>query len=98
MRLVHDSRISIETLIERMTIGPVRALGLDRFAKGIGTLEAGGPADFVLLDPKAEWTVDPASFASKGKNTPLADVTLKGGVVATYVAGKRVNRVEAAVG
>lgn len=98
MRLVHEGKLSLEVVIDRLTIGPVRALGLDRFVPGIGTLEVGGPADFALLDPDAEWTVEPAAFASKGKNTPLAGVQLKGGVVATYVAGKRVDRVEAVVG
>ncbi len=98
MRLVHEQKISLETLIERLTIGPVRALGLDRFAPGIGTLDVGAPADFVLLDPDAEWVVDAASFASKGKNTPIDGVALKGAVVATYVGGVRVDRAEVLVG
>ena len=91
MRLVHQNKISLETLIERMTIGPVRALGLDRQVPGIGTLAPGAPADIVLLDPAAEWVVEPERFASKGKNTPLAGVTLKGRVVATIAAGRIVH-------
>ncbi len=87
LRLVHENKISLETLIERMTIGPVRALGLDRHAPGIGSLAPGAPADVVLLDPDAEWIVEPERFASKGKNTPLAGVTLKGRAVMTIAAG-----------
>ncbi|MBI2935388.1 MAG: dihydroorotase, partial [Chloroflexi bacterium] len=46
------------------------------------------PADVTVFDPNAEWVVDPARFASKGKNTPLKGFTLKGRVVATFVAGR----------
>ncbi len=88
MRLVHDGRISIEMLIERMTVGPVRALGLDRHVPGIGTVAVGSPADIVLLEPDAAWVVEPERFASKGKNTPLGGVTLKGAVVATIAGGR----------
>jgi dihydroorotase len=82
---------TLPLLIERMTIGPVRALGLDRFAPGIGTLTVGAPADVVVLDPGAEWIVEPERFASKGKNTPLKGVTLRGAVVATIAGGRVVH-------
>jgi dihydroorotase len=98
MRLVHDGRISLETLIERMTIGPVRALGLDRVVPGLGALAVGAPADIVLLDPTATWIVDPERFASKGKNTPLAGVTLTGAVVMTIAAGRIVHEAAVPVG
>jgi dihydroorotase len=98
MRLVHDGRITLETLIERLTIGPVRALGLDRAVPGIGTLAVGAPGDLVLLDPDAEWVVEPERFASKGKNTPLGGVTLKGAVVATIVSGRVVHEAGVLVG
>jgi dihydroorotase len=41
----------------------------------------------VLLDPDAEWTVDPERFHSKGRNTPFAGWTLAGRVRATWCAG-----------
>jgi dihydroorotase len=53
----------------------------------LGTLKVGAPADVVIFDPDAPWTVDPARFASKGRNTPLAGVTLKGRVTATIYGG-----------
>jgi len=58
--------------------------------EGLGTLRIGAPADVALIDPDAEWIVDPSQFLSKGKNTPLAGVRFKGRVVATYVGGTRV--------
>jgi dihydroorotase len=84
--------IDIETAIARLTIGPVRTLGLDSRISGIGTLGAGAPGDVALIDLGAEWTVDPALFASKGKNTPQAGRALLGRVVATVYGGKVVWR------
>jgi dihydroorotase len=98
MRLVGDGRITLETLIERMTSGPERALALNRHVPGIGTLAVGAPADVALLDPDSEWVVEPERFASKGKNTPLTGVTLRGRVVATIAAGRVVHESEVAVG
>ncbi|MHB8376238.1 MAG: dihydroorotase [Dehalococcoidia bacterium] len=95
MRLVHAGRIALATLIERMTLGPARALGLDRAVPGIGTLAGGAPADIVLLDPERAWVVEPERFASKGKNTPLAGVTLRGAVIATVAGGRLVHESEA---
>jgi len=97
MRLVQAGSIDLGTLIERLTAGPARALGLGRHVDGIGSLAAGSPADVVLLDPAAEWTVEPERFASKGRNTPLAGVTLKGMVVATIAGGRVVHEAGVAV-
>lgn len=58
---------------------------------GLGSLRAGAPADVVLLAPDFEWIVRPEEFLSKGKNTPLAGVLLKGKVMATYYGGRLVH-------
>ena len=47
----------------------------------------GEAAVVVLLDSDAEWVVEPERFASKGTNTPLAGVVLRGAVVATIAGG-----------
>jgi dihydroorotase len=86
-----NARVTLADIVARMTIAPVRALGLDRHVAGIGTLEAGGPADIALLDPAREWVVAPERFASKGKNTPLGGMALKGAVVATVASGRLVH-------
>ncbi len=80
--------LSLEEAIPALTIGPVHALGLDRRIEGLGTLSARAPGDVVLIEPDAEWTVEPERFASKGKNTPLAGRTLRGRVVATIYGGR----------
>ncbi len=72
----------------------MRALGLDRHLPGLGTLAPGAPADVAIIDPDATWIVDPAAFASKGKNTPLGGMTLRGRVVATIYGGEVVHQLE----
>ncbi|HEU0074376.1 MAG TPA: amidohydrolase family protein, partial [Dehalococcoidia bacterium] len=88
--------LKLERVVEALTIGPARALGLDRAMPGIGTLSEGAPGDVVIFDPKREWTVEPGEFASKGKNTPLAGRTLKGAVVTTIYGGEVVYEGEGA--
>lgn len=97
MRLVHEGHIGLPLLIERMTIGAVRALALDERLPGLGTLAVGAPADVALLDPEWRWVVEPERFASRGRNTPLGGVMLRGAVVATIAAGRVVHESEAAV-
>ncbi len=99
LRLVHGGRIDLATVVERLTAGPVRALRLDEHTglRGLGTLAPGAPADVTVFDPEARWTVDPQAFVSRGKNTPLAGVELRGQVVLT-VAGGRVTFAREGVG
>ena len=82
MTLVHNGDISLRLLIEKLTAAPARFLGRD-----LGSLKQGGQADVTVFDPNREWIVNPNTFVSKGKNTPLSGVALKGLVVATIVAG-----------
>ena len=86
LQLFHDGRITLPTLIERLTAGPARVLG-PRFAP-LATLAPGTPADILLFDPAMAWTVDASRFASKGKNTPLDGMELKGRVLTTVADGK----------
>jgi len=84
--LIFESDLSLNTLIAALTVGPARTLGYEK----LGTLETGAPADITIFDLHREWVVDPARFASKGKNTPLAGSTLKGKVMATLFQGRPV--------
>jgi dihydroorotase len=97
MRLVSEGDLTLPALIERLTIGPVRAWNLDRRPgfEGLGTLAHGAVGDLVLLDPTADWTVEPERFASLGHNTPLAGERLRGRVVGSVVDGRRVHETAA---
>lgn len=87
MSLAHSGAVGLPLLIENLTLAPARFLR----RADIGTLRRGATADIAIIDPDAEWVVDTAQFASKGKNTPLQGATLKGRVHATLVAGKVVH-------
>lgn len=90
--LVDAGRLTLSEAIARLTIGPVRAWNLDRgglgVLAGLGTLQAGAPADVTLLATDTVSRVEPSSWASMGKNTPLAGHTLTGVVAATISQGR----------
>ena len=87
LSLVHSGRLDLNTMISKMTAEPAGIIGRSA-PDGLGTLKVGAPGDITIFDPDAEWVVEPEKFVSKGKNTPLAGVTLKGRVAATVVGGK----------
>jgi dihydroorotase len=69
---------------DRMSVRPA-AIGL---LDGHGRpLEAGSPANLVLIDPAARRTIDPFALASRSRNTPFAGRDLPGAVIATFLRG-----------
>ena len=85
--LVAPGVIDLPVLVERMSCAPARVFKLPG-----GTLRRGSPADVTVFDPTASWTVDPARFVSKGRNTPYAKQTLTGRPRCTIVGGRVVHR------
>lgn len=53
-----------------------------------GTLSFGAAADICIIDPDAEWTVEPANFFSLSRNCPWKGQKLKGQVKSTIVNGR----------
>ncbi len=84
-RLVHTGILSMRRMIELLSTGPARVLGLPG-----GTLKAGSPGDVTLFHPDEEVTVAAATFRSKSRNTPFDGWKLKGRPVATIVGGRRI--------
>ena len=82
-RLVRPGRLSLATLVARLSADPARLLGLPG-----GSLRPGAPGDVTILDLDRELTVDPARFHSKSRNTPFKGWTLRGGPSMTIVGGK----------
>lgn len=85
--LVGSGVLTLAQLVERMSTVPARIFGLPG-----GSLAKGAPADIVLLDPEARWTIDPAAFHSKSRNTPFGGREVRGRAVATIVGGQVVFR------
>ena len=51
-------------------------------------LAPGEPANLVLYDPAVREVVDPATHASRSRNSPFAGLTLPGQVVTTFLRGR----------
>ncbi len=83
LALVHTGRLPLTTLIAALTERPARAFGLEA-----GTLRPGALVDIAIFDPDEVWTVEPERFASRGRNTPLAGLQLKGRVRMTLLSGE----------
>lgn len=81
-QLVRDGALTLGQLADRMSAAPAAILNL----RG-GAIEAGAPADLTVVDLNERWTIDPAQFVSKGKNTPFAGRQVYGRVKYTLVDG-----------
>ncbi len=84
--LVEPGVLPLETLLERMSAGPARIYGLQP-----PQIAVGAPANLVLLDEKASWTVSEQSFRSRSANSWLLGKTLKGRVRITVADGRVVH-------
>ena len=81
--LVEPGLLKLETLLERMSVGPAQAYGLEA-----PRIAVGAPANVVLLDPKASRRVDESDFRSRSANSWLLGSTVKGQVRMTMAAGR----------
>jgi dihydroorotase len=81
--LVEPGVLTYAQLVERVACAPARIFGLPG-----GTLRRGAVADVTVFDPARRWTVDPARFRSRGRNSPYAGRTLVGRAVRTVVGGR----------
>lgn len=82
MNLVRSEELTPLELMDRMSLGAVKILGVPG-----GSLERGALADVVILDPEAIWKYDPAQGYSKSRNSPWAGKEMIGQVVYTLVEG-----------
>ena len=80
--LYHKCGVSLEKIIELMSVKPRQILGLP-----VETIKIGSPANICIADLEQEWKVDPTKFRSKGRNSAFKGMTLKGKPVGTISAG-----------
>jgi dihydroorotase len=88
--LVRDGVLPLARLVDALTRAPARIVGLE--PPGI---RLGGRADLVMIDPQAQWTIDPALFKSKSRNTPFSGRKVTGRVLLTMCEGRIVHEAEA---
>ncbi|MHC4249767.1 MAG: dihydroorotase [Planctomycetota bacterium] len=85
---VAEGAITPARMVELMSLGPARIVG----RSDLGTLAPGARGHVTVIDPNAEWTVDPDDFRSRSRNTPFAGRALRGRAVVTLVDGRVVFR------
>jgi len=86
LALVKTGLMDWTSVIERMTVGPARLLGL--LECGLGRLFEGGPADITVIDPRAQPRVESSTFRSQSRNCPFDGWTGMGRPVSVVVAGR----------
>jgi dihydroorotase len=84
--LVEPGLLTIPDVLALMSWNPAAIAGIGDVHGG--PVRAGAPAHLVVFDPTEEWTVDPARFASRSRNTPYAGRTLRGKVRHTLLCGE----------
>jgi dihydroorotase len=84
---VDSGRLPLLRAIEALTTGPASVLNGQLRRRRPGLIE-GEPADLVVFDRSATWTVTEAGLRSKGKNSPLLGRDLSGQVLLTVAGGR----------
>jgi dihydroorotase len=79
--------LPVEEALAVLSWKPATIVGLGDHG---GPIEEGRPANLCVIDPIAEWTVDPADSASRSRNNPYAGRKLTGRVRHTVYAGEPV--------
>ncbi|HEY7131855.1 MAG TPA: amidohydrolase family protein, partial [Candidatus Limnocylindrales bacterium] len=86
LAMVDAGLVPLERAIQLLTAAPAGILG-PRAGIVPGLVE-GSPADLVVFDRSAGWTVTDDALASRGKNTPLLGHELRGTVLLTIAGGR----------
>ncbi|WP_227369218.1 dihydroorotase [Halomonas sp. M20] len=81
--LVEEEIFDATTLVNCLSAGPTRVLGLKSEALGPGAL-----AELAVFDLARRWTPDETTLHSAGLNTPLLNQPLNGRCVLTLIGGE----------
>lgn len=88
--LVESGRVRLEELVYWMSEAPAKRFRMERK----GTIKEGYASDLVLVDITTRKKIDPATFYSKGTNTPFSGWECTGWPVMTIVDGEVVYKEE----
>ncbi len=81
--LIEPGRLTWPRAIECLATNPAQVLSINA-----GSLRVGQPADVVIIDPQAQWTVEPSQLFSRSSNTPLLGQQLQGRARSVWVDGR----------
>ena len=84
-RLVKTGEISLQKMVELMSINPRKIFGIPG-----GSIADGEPADICVLDLNKEYDIDSSTFFSMGKSTLFDGQRVWGEVVMNFVKGEKV--------
>ena len=79
---VKNGRMSLERLVELMSVNPCRRFGFDN------SIKIHEPANLTVFDLDESYTVNPENFLSKGRSTPFAGAKVNAKCVLTVAQGK----------
>jgi len=82
--LVASGILTLSQLVEKMSTGPARVMGIGNK----GEIAEGKDADLVIVDMDREWKVTKEDTVSRSKNSPFLGWSLRGRVVTTVCRGK----------
>ena len=85
LELYHNGILTLLQVVERLSYGPAKLLGL-----AAGQLKQGAAADLVIFDPDRAGRINPQDFHSKSKNSPFDGRPIQGRVLRTVVDGRSV--------
>jgi len=83
--MICTGRLDWAGLADRMSVRPARIGRLENQGRPI---VVGEPANLTLIDPDAEWVVDPLELGSLSRNSPFAGRTLPAEIVVTLLRGR----------
>jgi len=81
--LVADRKLSLQRMVEALTVKPAELLGL----KNLGTLKVGAMADIVVIDQNLPWQLHAEDLVSRSRNSPFLGRKFQGKVLKTMVGG-----------
>lgn len=82
-KLVKTGTITLEKLVEMMSVRPREIFGIDG-----GEIKEGAVANLALLDVDKEWVVNPDRFVTMGRATPFEGWKLQGENLLTIYRGE----------
>lgn len=71
--------LMLETIIDKLSVGPRKSLGLD-----VPQLESGAKAKITVFDPGLKWKYEEQKIQSLSHNSPFINQEFEGKVIATF--------------